>query len=67
MESFQMSIKRTIDEQKQTITLEFTDGQMFGPFKFDPTSDALTRMIGDLDARVAQLEAHVKRITGSPL
>lgn len=59
-----MAIKRTIDEQKQTVTVEFTDGRMFGPFKFDPTSDVLTRMIGDLDARVSRLEFELKRIGG---
>jgi hypothetical protein len=52
-----MAIKRHIDEAKQTITIELSDGQMFGPFKFDPTTDVLTRMIGDLDARVARLES----------
>jgi hypothetical protein len=52
-----MATKRHIDEAKQTITIELSDGQMFGPFKFDPTTDVLTRMIGDLDARVARLES----------
>lgn len=56
-----MAIKRHIDEVKQTITIEFTNGQMFGPIRYDEITDALTRMIGDLDARVARLEASAHR------
>jgi hypothetical protein len=52
-----MAIKRHIDKETQTITIEFNSGLMYGPFKYDETTDALTRMIGDLDARVARLEA----------
>ena len=51
-----MTAKRHIDEEKQTVTIEFTNGKMFGPFKYDATTDVLTRMIGELDARVARLE-----------
>ncbi len=57
-----MAIKRHIDKDKETITIEFTNGQMFGPIKHDETTDALTRMIGDLDARVARMEASEQRL-----
>jgi hypothetical protein len=59
-EFFTMAIKRTISEDKNTVTIEFTSGQTFGPFRFDGTTDMLTRMIGDLDARVARLEAQAR-------
>lgn len=51
-----MVVKRHIDPEKQTITIEFTNGQMFGPIKYDPITDALTRMIADLEGRLAKLE-----------
>jgi hypothetical protein len=56
-----MAIKRYIDEAKQTIKIEFNNGQTFGPIKLDEITDALTRMIGDLDSRVARLEAPSQR------
>jgi hypothetical protein len=55
-----MAIKRTISEDRTTVSIEFTSGQTFGPFRFDATTDALTRMIGDLDGRVARLESQAK-------
>jgi hypothetical protein len=30
---------------------------MFGPIEFTPMTDALTRMIGDMENRIAKLEA----------
>jgi hypothetical protein len=56
-----MTIKRTINQEKQTIAIEFTNGQKFGPIKLDEITDALTQMIGDLDSRVARLEAPSQR------
>jgi hypothetical protein len=52
-----MASKRYIDEAKQTITIEFANGHRFGPIMRTEVTDALTRMIGDLDARLARLEA----------
>jgi hypothetical protein len=50
------SAKRHIDEAKKTITIEFANGQMFGPIPLNETTDALTKMIGWLDGRVSALE-----------
>jgi len=49
--------KRILDEKTKTITLEFGNGQTFGPIELNPTNDALTRMIGTLDGRISALEA----------
>ena len=59
-EFFKMATKRLIDEAKQTIKIEFSDGQTFGPIKLDEITDVLTRMIGALDGRIARLEAQVR-------
>jgi hypothetical protein len=50
------SAKRHIDKDKGTITIEFANGQMFGPIPLNETTDALTKMIGFLDGRLAALE-----------
>jgi hypothetical protein len=52
-----MATKRHIDERAKTITIEFQNGNMFGPFELNPTTDILTKMIGELDIRVARLES----------
>jgi hypothetical protein len=52
---------RTIDPDKKTITLEFTNGQTFGPIGLTPTTDLLTKMIGALEGRLSTLEAKVGR------
>jgi hypothetical protein len=51
---------RHIDTEKKTITLEFTNGQTFGPIEQNPVTDALTKMIGELEGRIAALERKVK-------
>jgi hypothetical protein len=56
-----MQSKRKTDDGMKTITIEFTNGQMFGPIKKDEITDALSRMIMDLDARIALLEASARR------
>jgi hypothetical protein len=52
---------RTIDPDKKTITMEFTNGQMFGPIELTPTTDLLTKMIGALEGRLSTLEAKAGR------
>jgi hypothetical protein len=54
------SAKRHIDEEKKTVTIEFANGQTFGPIPLNETTDALTKMIGWLDGRVAALEGKVR-------
>lgn len=54
------STKRHIDQEKKEITIEFSNGSMFGPFELNPTTDILTKMIGALEGRVASLELKVK-------
>jgi hypothetical protein len=56
-EVIKMAVKRHIDQDKKTVTIEFSNGQMFGPIEFTPMTDALTRMIGDMENRIAKLEA----------
>jgi len=56
-EVMDMAAKRHIDQDKKTVTIEFSNGQMFGPLEFTPITDALTRMIGEMEGRIAKLEA----------
>jgi hypothetical protein len=51
-----MATQRHIDTDKRALQLEFTDGATYGPIDLNPTTDALTKMIAMLDARVAVLE-----------
>jgi hypothetical protein len=59
-----MAAKRHIDEQARTVTIEFSNGQMFGPIEWNPTIDVLTSMIGSLDGRLNSLEAKIARLGG---
>jgi hypothetical protein len=52
--------KRYIDEQAKTVKLEFSNGTTFGPIELNPVTDALTKMIGDLEGRLASLESRSK-------
>jgi hypothetical protein len=54
------STKRHIDSAKKTVTIEFANGSTFGPIEFNPTTDALTKMIGSLEGRLASLELNAK-------
>jgi len=58
------SAKRHIDQEKKSITLEFTNGQTFGPIELNPVTDALTKMIGALEGRIAGLEAKTVHLQG---
>jgi hypothetical protein len=53
--------QRHINQDKKTITMEFSNGQMFGPIELTPTTDLLTKMIGALEGRLSTLEAKVGR------
>jgi len=55
---------RHINKEAKTVTLEFTNGKMFGPIELNPTTDALTKMIGELEGRLASLESKSKEQTG---
>jgi hypothetical protein len=52
--------KRHIDTANKAVTIEFSNGSTFGPIELNPTTDALTRMIGVLEGRVASLEEKSK-------
>jgi hypothetical protein len=54
-----MATKREIDVPNQVITIEFTNGQIIGPIEFNPTTDALTKMIAVLEGRIVDLEAKI--------
>lgn len=56
------SAKRHINPEKKVITIEFANGETFGPIELNLITDALTKMIGALDGRVASLEEKTARI-----
>jgi hypothetical protein len=47
---------RTFDKEQRTMKLEFVNGQEFGPIENNPVTDVLTKMILELEGRVAALE-----------
>ena len=47
---------RHVDETAKTIRLEFSNGTMFGPIELNPTTDALTKIIANLEGRITALE-----------
>ncbi len=51
--------KREIDQENKTITLEFSNGAVYGPIELNPTTDVLTKMIGVLMEKVLSLEEKV--------
>jgi len=53
--------QRYIDQDKRTITMEFSNGQTFGPIELTPATDLLTKMIGALEGRLSSLEAKAPR------
>lgn len=55
-----MPARRRIDEGKKTITIEFANGQMFGPIELNPTTDVLTQIIATLDSRLFTVEANAR-------
>jgi hypothetical protein len=52
-----MAAIRHISSDKKTVTIEFTNGQMFGPIELNDVTDALTKMIVLLEQRVFTLES----------
>jgi hypothetical protein len=52
---------RHIDEIAKTVTIEFSNGQTFGPLEWNPMIDALTKMIGQLEGRIASLELKLEK------
>ena len=52
--------KRHIDQTQKTITMEFSNGNTFPPIEMNAVTDALTKMIGQLEGRVAKLELESK-------
>jgi hypothetical protein len=49
-------VKRHIDQIGTTIQIKFTNGEVFGPVEFNPTTDMLTRMVAAMEGRLAKLE-----------
>jgi hypothetical protein len=50
---------REFDNQEKTMKLKFVNGQEFGPIENNPITDVLTKMILELEGRVAALERKI--------
>jgi hypothetical protein len=57
-----MPATREINSDRQTVMPRFTDGRTFGPMELNSVTDALTRMIVELESRLAVVESRLEDV-----